>query len=171
MPVKVEIRLDAQSMTEFMIYHIYTGGVGILTLVLGVLNVALTVVFAMQKDFLLMALFLFFAVMIWIAFPWFIKNKVTKQMQHSRRLNVPVTYTFDGDGIETVTPDGSGKASWGKFKRAVSRKSILILYDATKRAIILPVDQLGENYTNIVDLIYANMPAYAVRIHRLDRKR
>lgn len=171
MPVKVEIRLDAQSMTEFMIYHIYTGMVGILTLVLGVLNVALTVVFAMQKDFLLMALFLFFAALIWIAFPYFIKIKVTNQMKSSRRLNVPVTYTFDESGVETITPDDSGKASWGKFKRAVSRKGILILYDAAKRAIILPVDQLGENYTGIVDMIYANMPAPAVRIRRLDQKR
>ena len=41
MPVKVEVRLDVESMTEFMLYHIYTGSAGALTLVLGALNIGL----------------------------------------------------------------------------------------------------------------------------------
>ena len=92
-------------------------------------------------------------------------------MQNSRRLDIPVTYEFDDYGIETTTPDDSGKASWSKFKRAVSKKRIIILYDAQKRAIILPVDQMAEEYTAVVDMIYAHMPAPAVRIRRLDKKR
>ena len=64
-----------------------------------------------------------------------------------------------------------GKASWSKFKRAVARKRIIILYTAEKQAIVLPIDQMGDQYTAVVDLIYANMPAPAVRIRRMDGKK
>ena len=39
MPIKIEVKMDSESMAEFMIYHIYTGTSGILALVLGFLNV------------------------------------------------------------------------------------------------------------------------------------
>ena len=38
MSVKVEVKLDAESMADFMIYHIYTSGAGVAALVLGMLN-------------------------------------------------------------------------------------------------------------------------------------
>ena len=45
------------------------------------------------------------------------------------------------------------------------------MYTAEKQAIVLPIDQMGDQYTAVVDLIYANMPAPAVRIRRLDGKK
>lgn len=169
MQAKVEIRMDAKSMADFMVYHIYSGMAGITALLLGVLNIGLTVSFAVKREFLLMAVFLAFAFLILFGLPAFIRNKVGKQMQNSR-LADPVTYEFDDEGVTTTTESDSGVASWSMFKRAVSRKGIIILYDPQKRAIILPVEQLGEAYTDIVDMIYAHMPAPAVRIRRLDGK-
>ena len=83
--------------------------------------------------------------------------------------NKNVSWTTSNASVATV--DDSGKASWGKFKKAVSYKSVVILYDASKRAIILPVEQLGDNYGPVVDLIYSHMPAPSVRIRRADAKR
>lgn len=171
MPVKIEIKMDVPSMEEFMLYHIYTSKAGIGLLVLGVLNVLFTVSFVIKRNFLYMLIFLMFSVLILVVFPQLIRSKVRKQMEGAEKLKEPVTYEFDDEGITTTTSDDSGKASWEKFKRAVSRKNILILYDSKKRAIILPVEQLGENYTAIVDMIYAHMPAPAVRIMRTDGKK
>ena len=171
MSVKVEVKMDVQSMVDFMTYHIYSGAVGIGSFILGGINIGLTMAFAMKGKYLFMGLFLIFALIIFFIFPYIIKRKVERQMQNSRRLDIPVTYEFDDYVIETTTPDDSGKASWSKFKRAVSKKRIIILYDAQKRAIILPVDQMAEEYTAVVDMIYAHMPAPAVRIRRLDKKR
>lgn len=171
MSVKVEIKLDVESMADFMIYHIYTSGAGMTALILGMLNVGLTIAFVMKRQFLLAAVFLLFVCLVFIVFPKFIRKKVIKQMKNSRRLEETVTYEFMDDGIMTTTSEDSGKASWSKFKRAISRKKIIFLYDAQKRAIILPVSQLGDKYTEIVDMIFAHMPAPAVRIRRLDGKK
>ena len=171
MPVKVEVVRDAQSMSDFMLYHIYTSGAGIMTLVMGVLNIGLTVSFALKGRFTYMIIFLLFALLILVVFPYMIKSKVRRQMTNSSNERNRVTYEFADDGITTTTVDDSGRASWSKFKKAVSYKSVVILYDASKRAIILPVEQLGENYDPIVDLIYSHMPAPSVRIRRADAKR
>ena len=35
MPVKVEVKLDVDSMADFMVYNIYTSGPGMVALILG----------------------------------------------------------------------------------------------------------------------------------------
>ncbi|HIW84345.1 MAG TPA: YcxB family protein [Candidatus Dorea gallistercoris] len=164
MSVKVEVRMDAGSMADFMVYHIFSGKAGIMALALGGLNIGFAVVFAMRENFGLTGLFLAFAALVLAGFPYIIRRKVVKQVEASERLRAPVTYTFDEEGIETVREDDSGKASWEQFQKAVSRKRIIILYDAHRHAIVLPVDQLGEDYRPVVDMIRTHMPARAMKI-------
>ena len=171
MPIKIVVTRDVRSMTDFMLYHIYTSGAGILTLVMGIVNICLTISFAIRKNYFYMILFLLFALVILFLFPYMIKNKVKKQMANVSDERNRVTYEFDEDGITTTTAEDSGKASWGKFKKAVAYKSVVILYDASKRAIILPVEQMGEDYESVVEMIYAHMPAPAVRIRKAGSKR
>lgn len=167
MPIKVEVKMDAESMAEFMIYHIYTGTAGVLALVLGFLNVGFTISFVMRGNYLLAGVFMIFAAVILILFPYFIKKSVTKQMENSKLTNT-VAYEFDENGVRTKAEAGEeGKfLAWSDFKKAISRKRILILYDTKKRAIILPIEQMGDHYAAVTDLIAAKMPASAVRIRR-----
>lgn len=171
MPVKLKIKLDASSMAEFMLYHVYTGPVGILTLILAVLNAGSVVVFASRREWAMMFLFLVFVFLIVVALPMYIRHRVAKQMKNSRRVAAEVTYIFNEEGIETITEEDRGKASWQAFKKAVSRKEILILYAKSGQAIILPISQMEEQYTAVVNLIFTHMPAPAVRIRRTDGKR
>ena len=95
MPVKVEVKLDVDSMADFMVYNIYTSGPGMVALILGVLNMGLAVSFIMKGDFLLVLMFLAFAFLILGIFPYLIRRKVAKQMQNSKKLGALVTYEFD----------------------------------------------------------------------------
>lgn len=170
MSVVVDVKLDVESMADFMIYQIYSSISGVVALVLGFLNLGLTVAFARQKNYFLMAVFLVFAFLILFAFPMYIRHRVGK-LKDSKRMTEVVTYEFAEDGIITTTAEDTGKASWARFKKAASKKRIIMLFDDKKNAIILPVDRLGEDYTAVVDLIYDHMPAPAVRIRRLDGKK
>ncbi|MCP1103257.1 hypothetical protein M2454_002635 [Aequitasia blattaphilus] len=171
MSVKIKVQLDEQSMVDFMMYQIFTGGVGILCIVLGIINIGLVYVFLSRRDYPLALIFGVFILLIFVIFPMMIKRKVITQMRSSNGLKAPVSYEFSDEGIKTVTNRGSGKASWKAFKKAVSRKGIIMLFDGKKQSIILPVSQMGDDYTQVVDYIFHNMPAPAVRINRLDRKR
>lgn len=170
MPVKVQVRVGAEVMIDFMLYHIYASAVGVITIILGILNIGLGIAFASRKEFLYMAGAFAFAVVVFVIYPQTIKNRVKRQMERMENKEALVTYTFSEDGVETVTKDDSGKADWSAFKKAVSRKRLLLLYDDKKQAVILPIDQIQEEYAQIVDMISAHMPAPAVRIKRLGAK-
>ena len=170
MPIKVQVRVGAEVMIDFMLYHIYASAVGVITIILGILNIGLGIAFVSRKEFLYMAGAFAFAVVVLVIYPQTIKNRVKRQMERMENKEALVTYTFSEDGVETVTKDDSGKADWSAFKKAVSRKRLLLLYDDKKQAVILPIDQIQEEYAQIVDMISAHMPAPAVRIKRLGAK-
>ena len=93
-------------------------------------------------------------------------------VQKSKTINGK-KYEFDENGVRTKAEDDEeGKfLAWSGFKKAISRKRIVILYDTQKRAVILPIEQMGEHYAAVTDLIAAKMPASAVRIRRGDGKK
>ena len=55
MPIKVQVRVGAEAMIDFMLYHIYASAVGVITIILGILNIGLGIAFASRKEFLYMA--------------------------------------------------------------------------------------------------------------------
>ncbi len=171
MPIKVDIRLDEESMIEYTLHQVYSKGAGILSIIMGILNIALVYVFLQRGEYGKMVLFAGMAVLILVGFPIYIRRSMKKQLQGHERIGVPVAYEFSDSGIKTSTGGRSGQASWGTFKKAASRKGIIMLFDAKKQAIVLPTEQLGDHYTEIVDLIFKKMPAPAVRIRRIDKKR
>ena len=52
------------------------------------------------------------------------------------------------------------------YKKAAATKKNIIIYDAEKRAVILPVDQIEEEKDAILELIRKHMPESAVKIRK-----
>lgn len=171
MPVKVEIKMNVDLMADFMVYHIFTSGVGMMAIILAAVNMGFSVALAIKGRYAYTVLFFLVAVVIMAGFPQLIRMKVKKRLQNSKQLTEPVIYEFDEQGIKTTIKDDSGKASWSKFKRAVLHKNLLILYDPEKRAIIIPVEQISDQYEAVVEMIRTHMPAQAVRIRTPENMR
>lgn len=164
MPVELEVKMDGASMGDFMIYHIYTSGAGMTILILGMLNMSFGLAFFLKGRLLPAVGFFLLAALIFVFFPALIRKKVEKQVETSSHLREPIHYLFDEEGIETITSRDRGKASWERFKRAVQRKRVLILYDYKKQAIILPLSQIEAEYEAVVDLIRKHISPSGVRI-------
>lgn len=171
MPVKVQVKMDVQSMIDFMLYHIYASMAGVITIVLGVLNIGLGIAFASKKEFLYMAGAFAFALVVLVIYPQTIRGRVKRQMEGLENKEASVTYTFSDEGVEAVTREDSSKTEWASFKKVISRKNLLLLYNDKKEAVILPIDQIKEEYRQIVDMICAHVPAGAVKIKGLDEKK
>ncbi|MFV0362574.1 MAG: YcxB family protein [Suipraeoptans sp.] len=171
MPIKIDVKLDEKSIMDYSMYQIYTKGVGIVSIVLGVLNLFFVYVFFRRGEYPQLAIFALFAVVVLFGLPFMLRRSVRKNISKDKRLDYPVSYEFSEEGVKTIVGNKSGKASWKTFTKAISRKSIIVLFDAKKQSIVLPISQLGEEYTTVVDLIFDNMPAPAVRIMRLDKKK
>lgn len=163
MEVSVKVTLDRESMSEFMIYHIYTSGIGAAILALGALNAGFAAAFAVRGEWIMVLVFAVFAFLLLAGFPFAIRSRVAS-MEGSKRLTEAVEYRFTEEGIQTITSERTGQAQWKRFQKAVQRKHILILYDAQRHAIILPVAQMGDRYEKVTAMIREHMPPAAVRI-------
>lgn len=168
--IKVRITLDADAISEFMLYQIYTGVPGVAVLVLRALNAGLTVAFAVRGQWLMTVIFAVFALLLLFGFPAVIKNRVST-LQGKKKFIKPVEYIFDQKGIQTVAADKEKTVAWENMRKAVSRKHILILYDDKKHAMVLPVAQLGEEYKAVVDMISAHIPPAGVHIRKRQDRR
>ncbi|MDD7771033.1 YcxB family protein [Suipraeoptans intestinalis] len=164
MPIETEIKMDGDSMGDFMIYHIYTSGSGIVILVLGILNISFGIAFLMKGKWGMAVIFLVLAALVFGIFPWLIRRKVKKQMERAKHLTEPIRYIFQEDGIETITAADRGKASWKKFRRVVWRGRVLILYDDKRQAILLPVEQVKEQLPAVIELLRRKLPASEIKI-------
>lgn len=169
MSVKTEVTLDVETMSEFMLYHIYSSGAGMMVLALGALNAGLTAAFFTRGEPLLGAVFLVFALLLFLGVPYSVRRRV-KAKKDSRRLTEPVGYLFTQDGVDIAAAEQEGSVPWNKLVKAVERKRILVLYDQKKHAIILPIAQLGEQYGAVKEIIREHMPAAAVRFRKRDVK-
>lgn len=164
MPLRVEIKMNAELMADFMVYHVFMSGKGMAAFVLAALNIGFSVALAVKGKYAYAALFFVIALIVVIGFPKIIRAKTLKQMRTSKRLEEPITYEFDEQGVRTTIGEDSGKASWGKFVKATSFQNLIVMYDPEKRAIIMPKEQLGEQCMAVVEMIRAHMPEDAVRI-------
>lgn len=165
-----QITLDAEAITEFMMYQIYTGGAGIAVLALGALNAGQAVAFGIRREWFMMLLFAVFALLLFFGFPAVIKNRVSV-LQGQKKFVKPVEYIFDQEGIRTMAAEREKRVPWENVKKAVSRKHILILYDEKKHAMVLPISQLGDDYGAAVDMITAHVPQAAVSIRKSQDRR
>lgn len=164
MYVKVEVQLTTESMTEFMLHHVYSSGAGKLTRVLGFLNIVFVVTYLAKGQIVNTIMFAVFAVLLFVVFPKFIVMNVKKQMAGSSRLKEPIIYEFDDKGVYASTKEMRGWLLWKDFKKAIALRHTLVLYDDSKQPLILPIEELGENYRIIVQLIRKNMRSSAVKI-------
>lgn len=164
MPLKVEIRMNAELMADFMVGHVFMSGKGMAAFVLAALNVGFSIALLVRGKYAYAALFFLVALVVVLGFPMLIRAKTLKQMRASKRLEEPVIYEFDEQGVRTTIGEDSGKASWEKFVKATSFKNMIVMYDPQKRAVIMPKEQLGEQCRAVVEMIRAHMPEEAVRI-------
>lgn len=164
MSVEMTVRMDKETMGDFMVHHIYAGGLGMIILVLGALNVGFGLVFLMKGKVALAALFVLLAGLVFLAFPWLIRSRVSKQMKQRPHLSDPVRYIFQEDGVETITEAESGKASWKKFKRVVWKGRVLILYAEGAKAILLPIEQIKGQLPEIIELLQRKLPPSEIKI-------
>ena len=117
--IRAQITLDAEAITEFMMYQIYTGGAGIAVLALGALNAGLAVAFGIRREWFMMLLFAVFALLLFFGFPAVIKNRVSV-LQGQKKFVKPVEYIFDQEGIRTMAAEREKRVPWENVKKAVS---------------------------------------------------
>lgn len=149
MPMEFEIRLTAQDLYRFHIYHNYTGFNGwfsILIAVMALIASYITVGLVPLGCTILYAVFgILFLLYLPVTFYIVAKRKISK----AKEFSTPLLYRVTKDGITVRQGEESSTLPWGHVYKAVATRSNVLIYHDRVHAYVIPMDQLGTQYAQL----------------------
>ena len=163
MSVKFQVQMNETYMYDFMKYHNYTSTSGIINVVAGLLCLA-TFVVKISKGDIQASIWLICAIVFLVVDPYSIKTRAKKQVNHTEMFQKPLEYEVTSEGVIVRQEDQEVLSTWDTFTKAVTTGKSVLLYMGRVRAIILPKECIGEQYEELVKMLYQYMPMKKVRV-------
>ncbi len=152
MEIEADVKLDARSLNRFLIYHNYMRVSGIIGLVLSLAAiVALCLkwgIWTTTQRCLLVVLALLFTVLQ----PLMLVSKGKKQLA-MEEFQIPFHYCFHDGGVTISQKDQSQSFAWEEIRKTVFRRDALYVYMSTVSAFVIPREQCGGRFDELVRLI------------------
>ncbi len=151
MKLEMDIKLEKKSLNRFLLYHNYVRFSGVAGVVI---SLAAAVVLAVKWDFwtqpqrvMLLVLALLFTVLQ----PLILISKGRNQLS-MEEFKIPFHYSFDETGISISQKDQKQEFTWEDVRKIVFRKDSMYVYMSTVSAFIIPKDQCGNQFEELVSL-------------------
>lgn len=168
MSVKFDVQMTAKAMYNFMVHHTYTQFSGILSVIFGIVSVVFAVARVSAGNVEGSLIFFVFGALFIVYTPVNLWFRSKKQVKMTPSFQKPITYELTESGVIVSQEDQSTENKWEDFVKAVSTGQVLVLYITRVRAIIFPKEQLGEQYTAVVQMISTHMPPDKVKIRQVN---
>lgn len=164
--IKIDVKMKAEDIYNFLMFHTYTKISGMLSAVLGLVMFGILIYNykdASQGESLVYFIFgLFFLIFNPINF--YIRAR--KQVKTNPAYKEAIIYIFSKEGITTKQNEKSVMLKWSDIKKVVSTGKSIIIYISNVRASIIPVKAIGENYDVLIDMLQQNVEPAKYRMKR-----
>ncbi|MBO5488496.1 MAG: YcxB family protein [Eubacterium sp.] len=152
MSIRIQTKVDFKSMGQFLLYHYYTQISGIFSVLISLAAIVFAVwrwtVLRTEAKIALIVIGLMFTVLQ----PLMLLFRAKKQMK-SGQFDDSFTYVFDDNGLTISQEDRSQQFTWQEVRKIKYRKDAIYVYMSNIRAFILPKDQIGSRYDELVALM------------------
>lgn len=156
----MKVQMTPEFLFDFALYHTYSRFSGFLSIVLAfaIAVLGLIRVFSGQVPSYMMIFYggLAFA---FIAYsPILLKFRSGKQVEQIDKYRLPVEYIFDpAKGIYAEYGNQKDFIPWDLCEKVVTTPKNIGIYYGKDKAVILPKEQFGEQFTDIMTVIMANV--------------
>ncbi len=152
MQVEFDVKMDARSLSGFVIYHNYMRPGGVIGLILSVVAIVSLIIrwadWTSVQRCLLIALALLFLVFQ----PLMLLKKANDQLNSDAFKN-PMRYSFDKDGFTISQGDKSESYAYADIRKPVFHKKVMYLYMTTVSALIIPKSRCESDYDTIKEMV------------------
>lgn len=162
--IKVEVKINVGDMYHFFMHHTYSRFSGLFSIVFGVVMFVLMAYtygqVSMGQSFLYFMFGLFF-----IAFnPLNFYGRAYKLVKKTPIFQEPISYVFNKEGIVTKQKEESATIKWTDIQKVANSNRSIIIYVSKVRANIIPKRVVGDNYTDLVEMIKKNVEPSKAKI-------
>lgn len=168
MPIKFDIKLTADDMYRFNMYHAYTSLQGILSVVMGLFIIGVIVVSEQFQDFLTALPYIALACVFLLYIPVTLRFRSKRQIFASEILKGVLHYTLTTEGIVVSAGNEEEQATlpWNYVYKIVTTKSNILIYSNRVNAYIIPKQQIQGQITDIYDVFENEVESYKLKIKR-----
>lgn len=160
--------MTKETLYDFLLFHAYSKFSGFLTNILGLAIVFLGIsMYVTGRASALRLVFYVVAAAIFLGYtPFLLKTRAKKQVEINPEYNGPVEYRFsDEEGIMVKWADEQEKSyAWEDIQRAVVTPKTIGIYYEAERALIIPKQDFGEEFTPIFQMIARHLGMNNVRM-------
>lgn len=164
MEYKFNVKMKVSYMYDYLMYHIYHGVTGWLSVILGVLVLIQFGKTIGTADVTMSIMYFIFGILFLVYLPISLYLSAGRQVKLSPVFREALTYIVNEEGIESIQGEQSAKVSWDQIQRVVSTRKSLLIYVAKGRATIFPKEEMKDQYEGVVALIKNKLNAKQVKI-------
>lgn len=165
MKINIEVQMNTKIMYNYVLQHTYTsiGGIGgmVFGIVCLVWSIEKLISGVISQSSLVL---LFLGVMFVFVNPVMLWNKARKQVKNTPTFQKPIEYELNEEGIIASQDGQSTEMTWDTVMKVTATNMSVIVYYSRMRAVILPKQDFGDNYTNAVQMIFTHVSAKKVKI-------
>lgn len=167
MSVKFEVKMTEKAMYDFLLYHTYTHVNGLLGALIGAAFLVIAGYKGVNGEYDGIVLFVGMGLLMLLMTPLSLRSSARNQVKNTKMFQEPLKYEMTEEGLSVEQNGEKALNPWDEFEKAVSTGHSLILYVTRVRAIILPKDQLGDDYMAAVKMISTHIPPKRVKIRHV----
>ena len=138
-----DIQVTTKNMYNFLMYHIYRGVSGIVSIIAGIGMIAYYV-YAKDGSGPNTWIFLCFGILFLVYQPWTLYTKAVKQAKMNPVFKKPLRYILTEEKIEVRQGESANELSWEQVYVVRENKTSILLYTSDKNAFIWEKSQLKE---------------------------
>ena len=155
--IEFEIKITASDLYNYMMKHLYSGMQGIISIIVGVIVIAL---FIMTKY----PLYLILAIVVLGYLPWALFLKSRQQALSNPSFKQPLKYTLVDNGVTVSQGEVSETQAWKYIYKVKSSKRSIFVYTSPINACIFPRKQLGDKEKEVIAYIKKHVNSKACKI-------
>ena len=157
MPIEFDVKITANDMYRFNMYHIYTSFTGILSILAAVLGFVAAVGTYGKVDTMYTVLYIIFGIVFLFYFPLTLKMRAARQISMSEALKSTLHYMLDDEGVHVSLGEENALLEWKQIYKMVSTKHNVLIYSSRVNAYILPMEIVGGQYAALKELADKNL--------------
>lgn len=164
METKFDIQLTSKDLYGFNIYQTYRGSQGMLSILIGLITFIMGGISIWQKNYSSAFLYIVFGVIIIVYIPFSLWLRVNQTMRVNEVLAGVLHYEVSEKWVRVTAREESAELTWDLIYKFVADSKRVLIYSNRINAYVIPREQLGDKYEELVAIATEQLPKYRLKI-------
>lgn len=144
MRYEFDVQMDEKTLYDFVMFHNYKMGSGIIWVLFGVFAVGLAIFSGGSTPFSYRLIYGLFGLLFIFFIPWDLRKKARRQLANNPVYAKPIHYVVDEEGVHSSQDEKESMAPWKNFRKIKVSKNSVIIYMRNKNACVFPKEVFGN---------------------------